>query len=108
MGQLRHRSRLCQLQPAVDTPSVAHPLRAELPLPGIEEDEAQDRRVAGVALLVGLQPLGEARARQTGYVQLFQENFVIGADWLVDLDPVVLVDDPIPARLGMLLYLGLD
>ena len=62
-GQLRHGSRSHQLQPAVDTPSVAHPLRAEPPLRRVEEIEAQYRRVAGVALLLGPQPLCEARAR---------------------------------------------
>src|SRR6266436_6332544 len=50
MGQLCHGSRLPQLQPVVDTPQVAHPLRAEPPPCRIEEDEAQHRRVAGVVL----------------------------------------------------------
>src|SRR5437868_13183475 len=67
-SQLRHGSRSPQLQPVVDTPQVAHSLRAESPLRRIEENEAQHRRVAGVVLLHGPQPLGNARARQAGYM----------------------------------------
>ena len=63
-SQCCHESRLPQFQPTVDTPQVAHPLGAEPPPCRIEEDEAQHRRVAGVVFLLGLQPLGEARARQ--------------------------------------------
>src|SRR6266699_5988785 len=87
-GQLRHGSRSPQLQPAVDTPQVAHPLHAESSLRRIEENEAQHRRVAGVVLLHGPQLLGEARARQAGYMQIAEHSVVIGADLLVDLDPV--------------------
>src|SRR6266436_818140 len=62
-SQLCHGSCLPQFQPVVDTAQVAHPLRTELPPCRIEEDEAQHGRVVGVALLLGLQPLGEVRAR---------------------------------------------
>src|SRR5712692_24240 len=103
-GQLCHGSRLPQFQPAVDTLQVAHPLRAEAPPGRIEEDEAQHRRVADVALLLGLQPLGEARARQADHVQLAEQRVVIGADVLVDLDLVVLDGDAVPACLGVLLH----
>ena len=68
----------------------------------IEEDEAQHWCVAGVALLHGLQPLGEARTRQIGDVQFTEQSVVIGTDLLVDLDPVALDGDPVPVRLGML------
>src|SRR6266849_2727077 len=61
-GQLCHGSRVPQFQPAVDTPQIAHPLRAEPPPCRIEEDEAQHWRVAGMALLPGLQALGETWA----------------------------------------------
>src|SRR6266568_1436245 len=67
-GQFCCGSRLHQLQPTVDTPPVAHPLRTELPPCRIKEDEAQHRRVVGVLLLHGLQPLGKARTRQVDYM----------------------------------------
>ena len=97
MGQLCHGPRLPKLQPTVDTPQVAHPLRAEKTACRIEEDEAQHRRVAGVLLLNGLQPLGEARSRQADHVQLAEQSFVIGTDLLVDLDTVVLDGDSAPS-----------
>ncbi len=108
-GQLCGGSRLPQLQPIVDTPQVAPPLRAEPPPCRIEKDEAQHRRVLGVALLHGLQPLGDVRPRQAGHVvQLAEQRVVIGADLLVDLDAVVLDGDPVPACLGVLLHRRLD
>ncbi len=103
-GQLCHRSRvLVQFQPAVDTPQVAHPLRAELPLFGIQETEAQHRREAGVALLQGPQLLGEARSRQVREVQFADQCVVIGADLLVNFDTVALDSDPVTVRPGVLL-----
>lgn len=71
-GQVCHGSRLPQFQPTVDPPHVAHPLNAEEPSLRIEEDEAQHRRIAGEALLFGLQPLSEARSRQSKRLQLVE------------------------------------
>jgi hypothetical protein len=62
------------------------------------------RHDTGGVLLLGLQPLGEARARQADRLQLAEQSLVIRTYLLVDLDPVVLDGDPVPARLGMLLY----
>src|SRR5436853_5825407 len=96
-GQLRHGSpRLHQLQPAVDTPPVAHPLHAEPALCWIEEVEAQYRLVTGVTLLQVSQLLGETRSRQAGYTQLTDHSLVIGTNSLVDFDPVLLDGNPVP------------
>jgi len=108
MGQRCHRSRLPQLQPTVDPPQVAHPLHAEQSLSRIEEGEAEHWRVAGVALLHGLQLPGEAGARQAERRQLVEQRVVIGTGLLVDLDLVVLDCHPVPECLGMLLHRSLD
>ena len=107
-AQLCHRPRLHQFQPAIDTTPVAHAFRAKPPLLRIEEDEAQYRRVMGVTLFCGLQPLGEAQARRADYVQIVEQSIEIGASILVDLDTIVLDDDPVPGRLGMLIHHCLD
>src|SRR5260370_8700168 len=57
-----------------------------------------------VALLQGPQLLGEARSRQVLHMQFAEQSVVMGAGLLVDLDPVVLGGDPVPAGLTLLLY----
>src|SRR5258708_27855891 len=61
-----------------------------------------------VALLQGPQLLGEARSRQVLHMQFAEQSVVMGAGLLVDLDPVVLGGDPVPAGIRMLLYHCLD
>jgi hypothetical protein len=108
MGQRGHGSCLPYLQPTVDTAQVAHPLNTEQPLCWIEEVEAQYWHILGVGLPLRLQPFNEAWFKTSRQLKFTEERRVIGANLLVDLDPVVLDGDPVLAGLRVLLDCFLD
>jgi hypothetical protein len=60
------------------------------------------------ALLLGLQPLSEIRSKPSNRLKFAEESIVIGANLLIDLNPVVLDGDLVPTGFRVQLHRFLD